>query len=72
MLYALSILLLVSSVYAILGTQLFGDRSQEHFGRFSLALFTVPHAHRTWFHTCVWHREEGEAGRGTVKRREAP
>ncbi len=40
-LYALSILLLVSSVYAILASQLYAQRSPEHFGRFSLALFSV-------------------------------
>jgi hypothetical protein len=40
-LYALSILLLVTSVYAILASQLYGDRAPEHFGRFSLALFSV-------------------------------
>ena len=40
-LYALSILLLVTAVYAILASQLYGDRSPDHFGRFSLSLFSV-------------------------------
>ncbi len=39
--YALSILLLVTAVYAILASQLYGDRSPENFGRFSYALFSV-------------------------------
>ncbi len=41
MLYALLLLLLVTSMYAILGSQLFGDDHPELFGRFSIALFTV-------------------------------
>ena len=40
-LYALTILLLITSVYAILATQLYGDQRPEQFGRFTLALFTV-------------------------------
>ncbi len=40
-LYALSILLLVTYVYAILASQLYDDRSPENFGRFSYALFSV-------------------------------
>ena len=39
--YALSILLLVTAVYAVLASQLYGDRSPENFGRFSYALFSV-------------------------------
>ncbi len=46
-LYALSILLLVTSVYAILASQLYGDRSPENFGRFSYALFSVRPAAQT-------------------------
>ena len=40
-LYALSILLIVTSVYAILACQLYGEAVPEQFSRFSLALFTV-------------------------------
>ncbi len=45
MLYALLLLLLVTAIYAILASQLFGDAYPELFGRFSIALFTVASAH---------------------------
>ena len=40
-LYAFSLMLVVTAVYAVLASQLFSDRSPEQFGRFSLALLTV-------------------------------
>jgi hypothetical protein len=40
-LYALSIMLLVTSVYAVVASQIFANSSPDHFGRFTLALFSV-------------------------------
>jgi hypothetical protein len=39
--HAVLLLLLVTAMYAILASQLFGDDCPEFFGRFSIALFTV-------------------------------